>query len=142
MTFAQPAPAEAGVLGSIKNAAKSVGGAVKKTAVGVGGAVKSGVKVITPSPGHIIQAAKNTGVVGPIKTVVKTVGGAAGTVGRGTVTGAKAVGSGALKVGGGITEAGKRIGTGFKQTALDVAHSRPAKAVVKEAKTIVGKFHN
>ena len=41
-TVVAPATAYAGVLGSIKNAAKSVGGAVKSTAVGIGSAAKAG----------------------------------------------------------------------------------------------------
>ena len=133
-SIAVPTSAQAGVLGSIKGAAKSVGTAAKS----LGGAVthpsrivsaaKVGAKVIVPSRKEIVAAAKNTGVVGPIKTA------------------AKAVGTGARVVAGGTVEAGKRIGSGFKQTALDVAHSKPgkfvantAKSVVREAKSVVGR---
>jgi hypothetical protein len=41
-SIAAPTPAQAGVVGSIKGAAKSVGGAVKNTAKGIGGATKAG----------------------------------------------------------------------------------------------------
>lgn len=54
------APAHAGVLGSLKSAAKSVGGAVKHTAVGIGSAVKVGAGLAKKLPpvGGVINAGK------------------------------------------------------------------------------------
>jgi hypothetical protein len=65
-----PTPAEAGVRGSIKGAAKSVGGAVKRTAKGIGSAAKAGaavgkqvgVGVARDVKGAAVQASR-TGVV-------------------------------------------------------------------------------
>jgi hypothetical protein len=128
-SIAAPTPAQAGVLGSIKGAAKSVGTAAKS----LGGAVthpsrivsaaKAGAKVIVPSGKELAAVAKNTGVVGPLKTAAKAVGGAAKTVGVG------------------VGVAGKRIGVGFAQTAKQVANSSPGRAVANVTTRIVHKFH-
>jgi hypothetical protein len=44
-SIAAPTPAQAGVVGSIKNAAKSVGRAVKTTATGIGSAAMMGAGI-------------------------------------------------------------------------------------------------
>lgn len=63
-SVAAPAPAEAGIIGSIKSAAKSVGGAAKA----VGGAVKSTAKDI----GHVAKVgAKLAAKLPPVDGVIK-----------------------------------------------------------------------
>lgn len=105
-------PAEAGVLGSIKNAAKSVGGTVKGAAKAVGGGT--------------VVAAKAVG--GGAATAAKAVGG-------GTVTAAKAVGGGAVTVGKAVGVGAVRIGNGFERTGKDMYRSGPGQAVVKFVKS-------
>ena len=53
--MAIPTAAQAGVLGSIKGAAKSVGGAVKSTAIGLGGAAKAGAAGVRQIGGTVVN---------------------------------------------------------------------------------------
>jgi hypothetical protein len=66
-SIAAPAPAHAGVIGSIKGAAKSVGGAVKTAAKGVGTAAKLGAGV---GKQVAIATGKNLAKLPPVKGVI------------------------------------------------------------------------
>lgn len=105
-------PAEAGALGSLKSAAKSVGSAVKSGAKAVGGGAATAAKAVG----------------GGTATAAKAVGG-------GTVVAAKAVGGGAVTVGKAVGVGAVRIGRGFERTGKDIYHSGPGQSVVKFVKS-------
>ena len=80
-----PATAHAGVFGSIKSAAKSVGGTVKSTASGFGSAAKAGVAgskalVSKTYNGTVSVANKATSIGGKVVGGVTWAGGKAGAV--------------------------------------------------------------
>lgn len=107
-------PAEAGVLGSIKSAAKSVGGAVKSGAKAVGGGTVTAAKAVGSAS---VVVGKRLGHAGA--DTGKTIGGFA-------VDGAKVVG-----------RAGAAIGRGAAQDAKQIYNSRPGQAVVKFVKRTI-----
>jgi len=86
-----PTPAEAGVISSVKGAAKKVGGAVKTTAKGIGAAAKAGaamgrqvgVGVASDVKRGTVAAGKGIAKYTPIGTVAKEIGSGAKAAAKG-----------------------------------------------------------